>query len=123
MGHGLFATESIKLGEFVIEYTGRKITAEFADKLQTRYLFEINKYWTIDGSVRTNIARYVNHCCDPNCEADIKKGRILFTAIRDIEKGEEFTIDYGEEYFDEFIKPYGCKCPSCALGREIAAAV
>jgi SET domain-containing protein len=123
MGHGLFATESFKLGEFVIEYTGRKITAELADKLETRYLFEINKYWTIDGSVRTNIARYVNHSCNPNCEADIKKGRILFTAIRDIEKGEELTIDYGEEYFDEFIKPHGCKCPACMLGRTIVAAV
>ncbi len=119
MGHGLFATRPVRLGEFVIEYTGNKISTKVADELTTRYLFEIDSEWTIDGAERSNIARYVNHSCDPNCEAEIKDNRIFFNAIRDIEKGEEFTIDYGEEYFDEFIKPHGCKCQSCALSRVI----
>lgn len=122
MGHGLFATRKVALGEFVIEYTGKRIPTALADELTTRYLFEIDTEWTIDGAERSNIARYVNHSCDPNCEAEIQDGRIFFNAIRDIEKGEEFTIDYGEEYFDEFIKPHGCKCQSCVLGRTIVSA-
>ncbi len=112
-GLGLFARRSYEQGEFVAEYTGRKITTEEADKLSTRYLFEIDENWTIDGSPRTNIARYMNHSCTPNCESDVVDGRILITALRDIEKGDELTFDYGEEYFDEFIKPLGCKCEGC----------
>ena len=114
LGHGLFATAPLKSGDFVLEYTGRKIPTPRADTLPTRYLFEIDRRWTIDGSSRSNIARYINHSCSPNCEGDIRGGRILIYAARDIKKGEEFTIDYGEEYFDEFIKPVGCKCNKCS---------
>ena len=54
---------------------------------------------------------YLNHSCDPNTEAEIdEEDRIMISAIKDIRKGEELTIDYGQEYFDEFIKPIGCKC-------------
>jgi len=113
LGHGLFATHDIKKGEFVLEYEGRKIPTAYADTLKSRYLFEIDREWTVDGSVRSNIARYVNHSCAPNCEADIRGGKILLYAAGDIRKGEELTIDYGEEYFDEFIKPTGCKCARC----------
>lgn len=113
MGLGLFARVTIKDGDFILEYTGERIATAFADALNTKYLFEINKAWTIDGSPRSNTARYINHACEPNCEADIKKGKIMIHACRDISIGEELTMDYGEEYFDEFIKPYGCKCASC----------
>ena len=113
LGHGLFATAPLKSGDFVLEYTGRKIPTPHAGSLSSRYLFEIDRRWTIDGSSRSNIARYINHSCNPNCEGDIRDGRILIYAARDIKKGEEFTIDYGEEYFDEFIKPVGCKCVKC----------
>ena len=109
-GLGLFATDYFKKGEMVIEYTGKKITTKKADTLGTKYLFEIDEKWTIDGSPRTNLARYVNHACEPNCEAEIDGTRIFYYAMRPIDSGEELTIDYGEEYFDEFIKPYGCKC-------------
>ena len=114
MGLGLYSRMSIEAGEFVIEYTGTKIPTKIADELPTKYLFEIDDEWTIDGSSRTNIARYVNHSCAPNCEADVRDGRIYFEAVRDIEAGEELSIDYGEEYFDEFIKPFGCKCEGCS---------
>ncbi len=114
VGLALFARRTFTEGEFVAEYTGRRIPTVEADALSTRYLFEIDKDWTIDGSPRSNIARYMNHSCFPNCETDIVDGKILITALRDIEIGEELTFDYGEEYFDEFIKPYGCRCVRCA---------
>jgi len=68
----------------------------------------------IDGSARSNIARYINHSCKPNCEAEIVAGRVFLRALRRIEAGEELSYDYGKEYFDMYIKPYGCRCAACA---------
>jgi hypothetical protein len=111
-GKGLFALRDYSFGEYVLDYTGKKIPTTLADTLSTRYLFELNKKWTIDGEDESNTARYINHSCDPNVEAEIKKSRIMIHAARDIEAGEEMTIDYGDEYFDEFIRPVGCRCGS-----------
>lgn len=113
VGMGLFAIAPIKKGERILEYTGNRIPTKEADESDSRYLFEIDRKWTIDGPVPENIAGYVNHACDPNTEAVIEDDRIFYYATRDIESGEELTIDYGEEYFDEFIKPIGCRCESC----------
>jgi SET domain-containing protein len=82
--------------------------------LRTRYLFEIDKHWTIDGSSHDNTARYINHSCKPNCEARIEEGKVMIYALYAIPEGEEITIDYGDEYFDEFIRPHGCRCNACA---------
>jgi len=112
-GNGLFADEDIKKGEFIIKYEGKLITNEEAEKLKTRYLFEIDENYTIDGSDYSNKARYINHFCKPNIEAELVAGEIIFVAIDDIKKGEELGFDYGEEYFNEFIKPVGCKCELC----------
>jgi len=112
-GLGLFADEPIKKGEFVIEYTGLILTREQADRKGGKYLFEISSRRTVDGTGRNNTARYINHSCRPNCEVDIKKGRILISAIKNIKEGEELNYDYGKEYVDEYIKPYGCKCEKC----------
>lgn len=101
-----------------MEYTGEKIPTKDADKSGSRYLFEINKKWTIDGPVPLNTAGYINHACDPNTEAEIEDGRIMIYATRDIASGEELTIDYGEEYFNEFIEPAGCKCRSCLSNKQ-----
>lgn len=109
-GLGLFATEDIKKGDFILEYTGKKIPTKVADELTGRYLFEIDEEWTIDGSPKSNTARYINHSCDPNTEAETHDGHILISAVKPIPAGEELTIDYGEEYYDEFIRPNGCKC-------------
>jgi SET domain-containing protein len=117
-GLGLFAVDPIQEGSFVLEYTGRHVPSKEADGMDTKYLFEIDNYWTIDGSARSNTARYINHACDPNCEADIRDGKILIFAERDIESGEELTMDYGEEYFDEFIRPGGCRCSSCSVRTQ-----
>ncbi|QQG38357.1 MAG: SET domain-containing protein [Candidatus Kaiserbacteria bacterium] len=110
LGHGFFATRKIERGECVAEYTGKRIATTYADTLKSRYLFEIDESWTIDGSGRENVARYINHSCEPNAEAEIHDGRIYILATRTIRKGEEITIDYGDEYYDEFIRPVGCKC-------------
>ena len=110
-GLGLFAGEAIKKGEMIIEYVGNILTGEEADKKTTsQYLFEINRNKTIDGTPRWNVARYANHSCAPNAESDVKKGRVFISAIKNIKEGEEITYDYGEEFCEEHIKPYGCQC-------------
>ncbi|HBB44093.1 MAG TPA: hypothetical protein DCZ83_01745 [Candidatus Yonathbacteria bacterium] len=67
----------------------------------------------IDGSARSNTARYINHSCKPNCEVDIIGGRVFVKAIKRIEAGEELNYDYGKEYFDEYIKDMPCRCAYC----------
>ena len=81
LGHGLFARVPIREGDFIAEYTGVRIPTRYADTLQTRYLFELDNVWTIDGSDRRNIARYINHSCEPNAEASIIVGHILIRAL------------------------------------------
>ncbi len=116
-GLGLFATEPIKKGEFIARYWGRRIPSRLADELNTKYLFEINSRWTIDGATRRNVARYINHSCRPNAEANITKGSIRIMAIKNIKPGDEITYNYGRDYFDTFIKPKGCRCAKCQ-GRK-----
>lgn len=120
LGQGLFATFDIEKGALIAEYTGKRIPTAYADTLKTRYLFEIDDEWTIDGSSRDNVARYINHSCEPNAEAEIHDGRVYILATRDIATGEEIGIDYGDEYFDEFIRPVGCKCKKCTKERAPA---
>ncbi len=120
-GLGLFATVPIDKGAFIIAYRGRRITNAQAERLEargSRYLYEINSRWTVDGSSRRNIARYANHSCRPNAESDVVKGRMILRAIKTITPGDEITYDYGREYFDLFLKPVGCKCVKCAARRR-----
>jgi SET domain-containing protein len=112
-GFGLFALEPFRRGDFIANYTGRLITNERADELWTKYLFEINNRWTLDGSARSNIARYINHSCKPNAETDVKGHKIIITAIRTIHPGDEITYNYGRNYFNAFIKDNGCRCMAC----------
>ena len=109
-GLGLFAMRSFKKGERIIEYVGRTISNAEAYTSRSKYLFEVNNRRTIDGVARANTARYINHSCRPNCEPEIERGRIYVDANKNIKVGEEFVYDYGEEYFNEHIKPYGCRC-------------
>jgi len=115
MGLGLFVTVPLQKGSYIISYSGELISTQEADRRKTKYLFEIDERYTIDGSARENKARYMNHFCNPNIEAVIEAGEIRFYALHDIQEGEELGYDYGEEYFNEFIKPIRCKCPSCLL--------
>lgn len=116
-GLGLFAGESIRKGAIVIEYVGNRLPTKEANEKGGKYLFEVSSRTTIDGSPRWNIARYANYSCTPNAEAVLHGTRVMIEATRHISAGEEITYDYGREYYDEFIRPHGCKCASCQAGN------
>ena len=121
-GLGLFATKPIKKGAKIVRYFGPLLDSrkEKDDAIENKYLFELNNRWTIDGSVRKNIARYINHACRPNAESDVKprKRKVIIRAIKNIEPGDEINYDYGTDYFKEYIKPIGCKCVACEKKRK-----
>jgi hypothetical protein len=121
-GLGLFATKPIRKGTRIIRYFGPLLDSkkEKDDAIENKYLFELSDRWTIDGSVRKNIARYINHACKPNAESDVKprKRRVYIRAIKDIEPGEEINYDYGTDYFKAYLKPIGCKCGACEKKRK-----
>ena len=121
-GLGLFATKPIKKGSKIIRYFGPLLDSKKKkdDAIENKYLFELNDRWTIDGSVRKNIARYINHACKPNAESDVKprKRKVIIRAIKDIEPGEEINYDYGTDYFKAYLKPIGCKCAACEKKRK-----
>jgi len=114
-GLGLFATQVIPKGTRIIEYTGPRVPNEEVDKSDGKYFFGVTKKWSIDGSSRDNIARYINHSCRPNAEAIISKGRVWIWSRKKIKPGEEIAYDYGKEYFEGIIKDLGCKCEKCSL--------
>jgi len=111
-GLGLFTTEPIPRGKRIIEYTGTIVSAEEADSSNRKYFFELDDKRAIDGSARTNLARYINHSCRPNSKGYTSGRRIWIWSLRTIKAGEELTIDYGKDYLDAHIKQ--CKCDSCA---------
>ena len=121
-GLGLFATKPIKKGTRIIRYFGPLLDCnkEEDDAIENKYLFQLTNRWTIDGSVRENIARYINHSCKPNAESDVRprKRKIYIRAIKNIEPGEEINYDYGTDYFKEYLKPIGCLCTSCEKKRK-----
>ncbi|MFL6800135.1 MAG: SET domain-containing protein [Xanthobacteraceae bacterium] len=120
-GLGLFATTLIAPGTVIIAYRGRRIShaeAERRDARGNRYVFEINHRWSIDGSSRSNIARYANHSCRPNAEADLVRGKLVLRALKRIKPDDEITFDYGPEYFDLFLAPIGCRCAHCRTSRK-----
>src|SRR5215468_9402639 len=121
-GLGLFATRPIKKGTRIIRYFGPLLDSKRKkdDDIENKYLFELTNRWTIDGSVRDNIARYINHACRPNAESDVKprKRKVFIRAIKNIEPGQEINYDYGTDYFKAYLKPVGCKCDACERKRR-----
>jgi hypothetical protein len=121
-GLGLFATRPIKKGAKIVRYFGPLLDSRKKkdDAIENKYLFELNGRWTIDGSVRKNIARYINHACKPNAESDVsvRKRKVVIRAIKKIEPGEEINYDYGTDYFKAYLKPIGCKCDACEKKRK-----
>lgn len=114
---GVYAGEDIPARRKVIEYTGerisRKETRRRADLQDSMiYLFTLDNYWTLDGTVGGSGAEYINHCCDPNIVTVIRSGHILYMSRRPIRKGEELTVDY---HFAKDIEKIRCKCgaPTC----------
>ncbi|MCS7025645.1 MAG: SET domain-containing protein-lysine N-methyltransferase [Bryobacteraceae bacterium] len=107
---GIYAAEHIPARRKVIEYTGEKISRRETKRRDSRplhYLFTLDKYWTIDGAVGGSGAEYINHSCEPNLRAVILKGHILYMSLRDIQPGEELTIDY---HFPKDVERVPCNC-------------
>lgn len=114
-GLGLFAEEDIPKEQLIIEYTGERITEDEANERGGQYLFSVTDNLTIDGTGRENTARYINHSCHPNAEAehDEDEDRIFIRACKKIKAGEEITYDYGKDFFNDIISKKGCRCRKC----------
>lgn len=113
-GLGLFTLRAIPRGKKIIEYVGPVITTEEANRRGGKYLFELDDDHAIDGRARSNTARYINHSCRPNAEALVSGRRVWIWSKRNIKAGEEITYDYGREYFEDYIRPAGCRCAKCS---------
>lgn len=114
-GLGLVTLQPIAAGRRIIEFVGPLITGEEAEIKGGKYLFEINEHWYIDGSARTNLARYLNHSCRPNAVAYISGKRIWLWSKRAIRAGEEITFNYGSAFVKEYLPSQGlqCRCEKC----------
>src|SRR5260370_18532393 len=121
-GIGGFARNDVASGTRVIEYVGEKITA--AESLRrceqnNEYIFALNNGLRLDGNVEWNPARFINHSCEPNCEAKPDGERIWLVAIREIRTGEEITFNYGFDLED--YQHYICHCGALGCIRYILA--
>ena len=126
-GKGVFAVRPFAAGERVMEYTGEVITWKQAQRKHPHdpddpfhtFFFHIDDKHVIDGGKTGNSAKWINHACGPNCEAEEIDGRIFIHALRDIEAGEELNYDYGlmleERHTAKVKKQFGCRCgtPQC----------
>jgi hypothetical protein len=116
-GVGGFAKTDIAAGTRVIEYVGEKITkAESLRRCESanEYIFSLDETRDLDGNVPWNPARYLNHSCDPNCEAEPDGGRIWIVARRGIRSGQEITFNYGYDLQDYREHPCRCGATDCA---------
>jgi len=107
-GQGLFAAQDIKKGTDIIQYIGEKISKEESKRRLAQgnaYIFELNDRWDIDGSPLYNIARYINHSCNPNCEVQRTTRTLWIVARRNIKAGKELSYNYVYES-----KKYRCTC-------------
>ncbi|MCD9028177.1 SET domain-containing protein-lysine N-methyltransferase [Luteimonas sp. BDR2-5] len=130
-GNGVFATEAIAKGERIIRYKGflrshADVDNEYGDLEEDghTFLFTLNDDYVIDANVDGNVARWINHSCEPNCEAVVQedpkdrrhKDKVFIEAIRDIAEGEELTYNYGitlaERHTPRLKKLWGCRCGS-----------
>jgi SET domain-containing protein len=115
-GSGGFAREDIAVGTRVIEYVGEKITKQESlarCERSNEYIFGIDDTHDLDGNVDWNPARFLNHSCEPNCEAQLADGRIWIVAIRDVRVGEELTFNYSYDLADYREHPCRCGAASC----------
>jgi hypothetical protein len=126
-GTGAFATRTIRKGTRIIEYLGQRISWRTADKRYDdekmnrhhTFLFTVDDRTCIDAAVNGNEARFINHSCDPNCEAINERKRIFIEATKTIPAGTELVYDYQYERTDDHSaddeKFYKCRCgsPKC----------
>lgn len=145
-GRGLYAKKKIPKETWIVEYVGEKVDKDESDRRANAlldeakdtggakvYMFILNDEWDIDGNVPWNTARLMNHSCAPNVEAQTwDEKEIWFVALRDIQKGEELTFNYGFDLECWQDHPCGCGSANCvgyiagedywpALKKKIAA--
>jgi len=107
---GVYAGERIPANRKVIEYTGQRISNRAANQRdwgKYTYLFGLDRYWSLDGSIGGSGAEIINHCCEPNLITRVMKGHIIYMSMRDIKAGEELTIQYN---FEKDVDHAPCKC-------------
>ncbi|HYG22407.1 MAG TPA: SET domain-containing protein-lysine N-methyltransferase [Verrucomicrobiae bacterium] len=115
-GTGGFARVDIREGTEIVEYTGENISKEESQRrceLNNPYIFDIDETTDLDGNVEWNLARFINHSCSPNCEAQWDEKHIWIVAIRDIRAGEELTFNYGYDLDDYQDHPCRCGASNC----------
>jgi len=126
-GNGVFARRKIPAGTRILEYLGKRITSDEADRAEPSdpdnpfhtFFFMLSSGMIIDGGQQGNDARWINHSCEPNCETEEDDDRVFVVAMRDIARGEELTFDYGlvidARKTAKLKAQYACLCgtPSC----------
>ena len=128
-GTGGFAKTPVIMGTLVIEYVGNRITKQECIERCRRgneYIFRLDEETDLDGDVGWNPARFLNHSCAPNCEAELIDGKVWIVALRDIATGEEITFDYGYDLEDYREHPCRCGAPDCVgfiVAVELRAAL
>ena len=132
-GKGVFALRAIASGEAIIEYTGEIISwkealrrhPHDANDPQHTFYFHIDEGHVIDALYGGNASRWINHACEPNCEADESDGRVFIKALADLSPGEELFYDYGlvidERLTPKLKKQYECRCGSAICRRTMLA--
>lgn len=123
-GRGVFATQPIRKGARIIEYTGARLPWVMAQDLPPHdptqpyhtFYFSLDDGDVIDAANGGNDARWINHSCEPNCETFEEKGRIFVFALRRIQPGEELFYDYkivpAERRTKALAKNFACYCGS-----------
>ena len=132
-GNGVFAVQDIAEGETLIEYKGEVISWKEAlrrhphdpSQPQHTFYFHIDDGHVIDGKINGNAAKWINHSCAPNCEADETDGRVFIKALQNIAAGEELNYDYGliidEPYTPELLAEFPCWCGAEACRGTLLA--
>jgi uncharacterized protein len=130
-GRGVYARVPIPAGTRLVEYRGERISWEEADRRYPddftaphhTFLFALDDGSMIDAAFRGNLARWINHSCDPNCEAVEEDGRIWIESIRDIAPGEELAYDYNyileERHSTAMKKRFPCRCGAASCRGTI----
>ena len=123
-GSGVYSARAIPKGTRIVEYLGDRITHAQADERYEAkgqddghtFLFVVSNRVVIDAGVDGNEARFINHSCDPNCDAIVEDERIWIETIRDVEQGEELAYDYAfvlkERHTPAAKKRFPCRCGS-----------
>ena len=132
-GNGVFSLDAFKKGEMIVEYKGEVITWKEAlrrhphdpsDPDHTFY-FHVDDKHVIDGKFNGNVAKWINHACTPNCEAEDIDGRIFIMALRNIKPETELFFDYGlvldGRHTAKVKKQFECRCGTKACRGTMLA--